>query len=113
MPSEFGEEGEQEIKDAVKSTGSSYTWEELSKYNERHNVHVAVRGKVSLALLFNVCLLNPRVYAMHNIQCPEIPVYGDSMGPILVEISYTFAIKHHNSVNYRDLTQRVSHAINY
>ena len=47
MPSGFGEESEQEIKEAVKPTGSSYTWEQLSHYNERHNAHVAVRGKVS------------------------------------------------------------------
>ena len=51
MPSGFGEESEQEIKEAVKSTDNSYTWEELSKFNERHNLHVAVRGKVSPALL--------------------------------------------------------------
>ena len=49
MPSSgFGEEGEQEIKETVKPTGNSYTWEELAKYNERHNAHVAVRGKVSI-----------------------------------------------------------------
>lgn len=30
--------------DAVKRT---FTWKELSKLNERHNVHVAVRGKVA------------------------------------------------------------------
>ena len=48
MPSSgFGEETEQEVKEAVKPTGNSYTWEELTKYNERHNVHMAVRGKVS------------------------------------------------------------------
>ena len=51
MPSEFGEESEQEIKEAVKATGvNSYTWEELSKLNERHNLLVAVRGKVSPAI---------------------------------------------------------------
>ena len=38
---------EQEVKEAVKPTGNNYTWEELAKYNERHNVYVAVRGKVS------------------------------------------------------------------
>ena len=42
MPSGFREESEQEIKEAVKPTGNNYTWEELAKYNERHNVHVAV-----------------------------------------------------------------------
>ena len=48
MPSGFGEESEPDVKEAVKPTGnSSYTWEELAKYNERHNAHVAVRGKVS------------------------------------------------------------------
>ena len=46
MLSGFGEESEQEVKEAVKPTGNSYTWEELAKYNEMHNVHVAVRGKV-------------------------------------------------------------------
>ena len=53
MPSGFGEESEQEVKEAVKPTGNSYTWEELAKYNERHNVHVAVRGKVS-QITFNI-----------------------------------------------------------
>ena len=47
----FGEESEQEVKEAVKPTGNSYTREELAKYNERHNVHVAVRGKVSQTAL--------------------------------------------------------------
>ena len=47
MPSGFGEESKQDVKEAVKPSGSSYTWEELAKYNERHNAHVAVRGKVS------------------------------------------------------------------
>ena len=48
MPSSgFGEESEQEVKEVLKPTGNSYTWEVLAKYNERHNVHVAVRGKVS------------------------------------------------------------------
>ena len=47
MPSRFGEESKQEVKDAVKPNGSSYTWEELAKYNERHNAHVAVWGKVN------------------------------------------------------------------
>ena len=53
MPSSgFGEEGEQEIKESVKpATSNSYTWEELAKYNERQNAHVAVRGKVSLIIL--------------------------------------------------------------
>ena len=27
-----------------------FTWQELSKLNERHNAHVAVRGKVSSLL---------------------------------------------------------------
>ena len=27
-----------------------FTWEELSKLNERHNAHIAVRGKVGLPL---------------------------------------------------------------
>ena len=47
MPSEFGEEGEQKINEPVKPTSNRYTWEELSKYGERRNAHVAVRGKVS------------------------------------------------------------------
>ena len=51
----FGEENEQEVKEAVKPTGNNYTWEELAKYNERHNVHLEVRarGKVSLITLFS------------------------------------------------------------
>ena len=65
MPSSgFGEEGEQvEVKDTVKPTGDTYTWEELSRYNERYNAHVAVRGKVSpsLALLQRVL---PRLYVL-------------------------------------------------
>ena len=53
MPSSgFGEEGEQEIKESLKpATSNSYTWEELTKYNEGQNAHVAVRGKVSLVVL--------------------------------------------------------------
>ena len=47
MSSGFGEESEQEMKEAVKPTGSSYTWEQLSHYNERRNAHMAVCGKVS------------------------------------------------------------------
>ena len=47
MPSGFGEESKQDVKQVVKHSGSSYTWEELAKHNERHNTHVAVRGKVS------------------------------------------------------------------
>ena len=57
MPSSgFGEESEQEVKDTVKSTGDTYTWEELSKYNERYNAHVAVRGKVCPSLLQRISL---------------------------------------------------------
>ena len=62
MPSGFGEESEQEIKEAVKSTGKSYTWEELSKLNERHNLHVAVRGKVSLLLLRFIVVPQPSCF---------------------------------------------------
>ena len=29
-----------------------FTWEELSRLNEPHNAHVAVRGKVNCARLF-------------------------------------------------------------
>lgn len=29
------------------SPARKFTWEELSKLNQRHNAHVAVRGKVS------------------------------------------------------------------
>jgi len=47
MPSGFGEESEQEVEDTVKPSANSFTWQELAKYNERHNAHVAVRGKVS------------------------------------------------------------------
>ena len=48
MPSEFGE-GERETKDcAVKSGKTFFSWQDLSKFNERHNAYVAVRGKVSL-----------------------------------------------------------------
>ena len=47
MPSGFREESEQDVKEPVKPNSSSYTWEELAKYNERHNAHVAVRGKLS------------------------------------------------------------------
>ena len=46
MLSKFGEESEQDVKEVVKPSGS-YTWKELTKYNERHNAHVAARGKVS------------------------------------------------------------------
>ena len=47
MPSGFREESEQDVKEVVKPSGSSYTWEELTKYNERHNTHVVVQGKAS------------------------------------------------------------------
>ena len=70
MPSSgFGEESEQEVKDTVKSTGDTYTWEELSKYNERYNAHVAVRGKVSpssISLLQRILLL-VYVLILHRI----------------------------------------------
>jgi len=47
MPSEFGEEGERETKDCtVKSGKTVFTWQDLSKFNQRHNAYVAVRGKV-------------------------------------------------------------------
>ena len=51
MPSKFGEESEQDVKDTVKPSGSSYTWEELAKYNERHKAHVAVWGKSTMIII--------------------------------------------------------------
>ena len=63
MPSGFGDESEQEVKEAVKPTGNRYTWEELAKYNERHKVHVAVRGKVSqLTLSSDYIRFYPKQY---------------------------------------------------
>ena len=47
MPSGFREESKQDVKEVVKPSGSSYTWEEFAKYNKRRNAHVAVRGKAS------------------------------------------------------------------
>ena len=47
MPSELREEmDETETKEKVKS----YSVEELREFNERHNIHVAVRGKVRQAM---------------------------------------------------------------
>ncbi|XP_065893145.1 uncharacterized protein [Dysidea avara] len=47
MPSEFGEQDEKTTKDCgVKSGKTVYTWQDLSKFNQKHNAHVAVRGKV-------------------------------------------------------------------
>jgi cytochrome b involved in lipid metabolism len=43
--------GRDEVREPTDSVQSDpgvrkFTWQELSKLNERHNVHVAVRGKV-------------------------------------------------------------------
>ena len=48
MPSELREERD---KIGTKAINPSYSVEELRKLNERHNIHVAVRGKVS-----NICV---------------------------------------------------------
>ena len=56
MPSGFGEESEQEIKETVKPASNSYTWQQLSKYNERHNAHMAVREKVR-SIFLNISYL--------------------------------------------------------
>ena len=34
----------------AESVVRKFTWEELSKLNQRHNAHVAVRGKVKCSL---------------------------------------------------------------
>ena len=42
-------------RERIKATTSSprkFTWQELSSLNERHNAHVAVRGKVGCSLYF-------------------------------------------------------------
>ena len=43
-----GRDEVREPTDSVQSDpgGRKFTWQELSKLNERHNAHVAVRGKV-------------------------------------------------------------------
>ena len=58
MPSGFKEESEQEIKETVKPISNSYTWQQLSKYNETHNAHVAVCGKVRSIFLNITCSLS-------------------------------------------------------
>jgi len=51
MPSEFGEEGERGTKDCgVRSDKTVFTWQDLSKFNQKHNAYVAVRGKVSITV---------------------------------------------------------------
>ena len=48
MPSEFDVEGDREAKGyGVKSSETVFTWQDLSKSNQRDNAYVAVRGKVS------------------------------------------------------------------
>ena len=40
-----------------------FTWEELSKLNQRHNAHVAVRGKVRERFLQSYsCMVSVQVY---------------------------------------------------
>ena len=63
MPSEFGEEGDRETKDCgVKSDKTVFTWQDLSKFNQRHNAYVAVRGKVSITPDDLLVSLVPRLH---------------------------------------------------
>ena len=57
-----GSEDIRESESAVRSASGvrKFTWEELSKLNEPHNAHVAVRGKVrQLALVRSVFGAHP------------------------------------------------------
>jgi len=54
MPSDLCEEQATDCgvtEGCVTQKGKSvYTWQDLSKLNERHNAHIAVRGKVSISI---------------------------------------------------------------
>ena len=72
MPSGFGEESEQDVKEAVKPSGCSYAWEELAKYNERHNtqsksiiiIHQAYRPYAVIIWPSQTCFL---ISPLHKI----------------------------------------------
>ena len=56
MQSVLGFEEKTGNKESVKDNDTSFTWQELRKYNLKTNAHVAVRGKASHDHSLCVCL---------------------------------------------------------